>query len=90
MFGLKDCFLHFNVVWTDEKGNQSVLGFGDRELFRLMKYFELEEHWDGTFKEAPVGFYQTLILSIIDGGSGQRHACPYLLCVDEYQDRGCI
>lgn len=74
-----DCFLHFNVVWTDEKGKQRVLGFGDPELFHLMKYADLEVHWDGTFKEAPAGFYQTLILSIIDGGSGMHVPIFYVL-----------
>ena len=62
----KDSFLMFSAAWVDEKGPQRVLGFALHALTRLLRYKGLVLFIDATFDGAPKGFYQVLILSVMD------------------------
>ncbi len=61
-----DSFLMFSSVWVDNKGPQRVLGFALPALTRLLRYKGLVLFVDATFDGAPKGFYQSLILSVMD------------------------
>ena len=62
----KDSFLMFSAAWADGKSPQRVLGFALHALTRLLRYKGLVLFIDAIFDEAPKGFYQVLILSVMD------------------------
>ncbi len=61
-----DSFLMFSEAWVDDKGPQRVLGFALHPLIRLLRCKGLVIFIDAIFDEALKGFYQVLILSVMD------------------------
>ena len=59
----------FSSAWVDDKGPERVLGFALPALTRLLGYMGLVLFIDATFDGAPKGFYQVLILSVMDNAT---------------------
>lgn len=59
----------FSFYWCDNEGLQRTLGFALHSLIKLLKYKKLSLHIDATFKGVPRGFYQVVILSVMDYGT---------------------
>ena len=64
-----DSFLMFSLYWCDEDMLQRMLGFALPTLVKLLWYKKLFLHIDATFDEAPRGFYQVVIFSVMDHAS---------------------
>ena len=70
--------LMFTAAWLDDKGPQRVLGFALHTLTRLLRYKGLILFIDVTFDGAPKGFYQVLIVSVMD--EAMNMCTPVFLC----------
>ena len=70
-------FLLFSIYWCDEEGPQRILGFALHSLIKLLKYKKLFLHIDATFNGAPRGFYQVLIISVLDQGTNLHVSILY-------------
>ena len=71
-------FLMFSLYWCDEDGPQRISGFGLHSLIKLLRYRRLFLHINATFDGAPRGFYQVLIISVMDHASNMH--TPIFYC----------
>ena len=74
----KDSFLMFSAMWVDDKGTQRVVGFAEPQLMKLLKYKKINIHIDATFRGTPKGFYQVLIVSVMDNATNMH--TPIFYC----------
>ena len=84
--GKEENFLLFNIMWSTKKGDERVMGFGLPALFRYTKYADLQVHIDATFVITPHPFYQTLIWSIRDAGTGLHIPIFYVLMTTKTEE----
>ena len=68
----------FSAAWIDDKGPQRALGSALYVLKRLLQYKELLLFIDATFDGAPKGYYQVLILSVIEDATNM--CTPIFFC----------
>ena len=73
-----DTFLMFSLYWCDEDGPQRILGSVLPSLVKLLRYKKLFLHIDATFHWAPRGFYQVLIVSVMDNATNMH--TPIFYC----------
>lgn len=66
----KDSFLMFLAYGCDNDGPQRVLGFALQFLMKIFRYKKSFLYIDRTLCGVPQGFYQVVIVSIMDQASG--------------------
>ena len=68
----------FSAAWVDNKGLQRALSFALHVLTKLVRYKGLVLFIDATSDGAPKGFYQVLILSVMDDATNM--CTPIFFC----------
>ena len=68
----------FSAAWVDNKGPQRVLRFALHAFTRPLRYKGLVLFIDATFEGTLKGFYQVLILSVMDNATNM--CTPIFFC----------